>query len=204
MIGSRDRKRKERAPMSGAGRRVFVVAGIRLFREGLAAALQREFGFAVIGTAPSAAEAVTALRARRADVVLVDAVTPDAADAHGLVAAVQPTAQVVTLGTPRLVSLAELASALGDPPPGIAGQLLRRVTGLAAARPGPGDAALTRREREIVALIDEGLSNKEIAGRLVIEVATVKNHVHNILEKLRVGSRGEAAAVMRRGIERAA
>ena len=57
---------------------------------------------------------------------------------------------------------------------------------------------LTRRQREIVALIDEGLSNKEIAGRLSIELATVKNHVHNILEKLQVSRRGEAAAVVRR------
>jgi DNA-binding NarL/FixJ family response regulator len=187
--------------MSGAGRRVFVVAGIRLFREGLAAALQREFGFAVIGTASSTADAAVALRECSADVVLVDALTADAEEGLDVIAAIQPGARIVTLGASRQASLEDLAGALDDAPPRIAAQLLRRVAGLAATRPPSGtEAALTRREREIVALIDQGLSNKEIARRLVIEVATVKNHVHNILEKLRVGSRGEAAAVVRRGI----
>ena len=59
------------------------------------------------------------------------------------------------------------------------------------------NARLTRRETEIVQLIDQGLSNKEIAQRLGIDIYTVKNHVHNILEKLRVHRRGEAAARMR-------
>jgi DNA-binding NarL/FixJ family response regulator len=56
---------------------------------------------------------------------------------------------------------------------------------------------LTPREREILRLLEEGLANKEIAQRLGIEVATVKNHVHNILEKCQVHRRGEAAARMR-------
>ena len=56
---------------------------------------------------------------------------------------------------------------------------------------------LTAREREIAPLLERGLSNKEIASQLNIEVATVKNHVHNLLEKLQVGSRGEAAARLR-------
>jgi len=59
---------------------------------------------------------------------------------------------------------------------------------------------LTAREREIAPLIDRGLSNKEIAAQLRIEVATVKNHVHNLLEKLQVASRGEAAARLRAGV----
>jgi DNA-binding NarL/FixJ family response regulator len=57
---------------------------------------------------------------------------------------------------------------------------------------------ITDREQEILSLIDEGLSNKQIATRLLIEVATVKNHIHNILEKLGAKRRGEAAALMRR------
>jgi DNA-binding NarL/FixJ family response regulator len=55
--------------------------------------------------------------------------------------------------------------------------------------------ALTTREREILALASEGLTNKEIAGRLYIELPTVKNHMHNILQKLHVRSRTEAAAL---------
>jgi DNA-binding NarL/FixJ family response regulator len=58
--------------------------------------------------------------------------------------------------------------------------------------------ALTAREREILRLIDDGCSNKEIAQRLSIEVTTVKNHVHHILEKLGVRRRAEAAAALRR------
>lgn len=51
---------------------------------------------------------------------------------------------------------------------------------------------LTRRETEIVRLIEDGLSNKEIAARLQIEISTVKNHVHNILDKLHLRSRYSA------------
>jgi two-component system, NarL family, nitrate/nitrite response regulator NarL len=69
---------------------------------------------------------------------------------------------------------------------------------LAAARPLEGEhLALTKRENEIVALIDAGLSNKEIGCSLGIETATVKNHVHSLLEKLRVHRRAEAAAIVR-------
>ncbi len=53
---------------------------------------------------------------------------------------------------------------------------------------------LTSRELEVLQLIDEGLTNQEIADQLVIEVGTVKNHVHNILKKLDVASREDAAA----------
>ncbi|MFQ5881374.1 MAG: LuxR C-terminal-related transcriptional regulator [Candidatus Methylomirabilales bacterium] len=60
-----------------------------------------------------------------------------------------------------------------------------------------GLAHLTRREREVIALIEEGLSNKEIAVRLQIEIQTVKNHVHNILDKLQLDGRREAARYAR-------
>jgi DNA-binding NarL/FixJ family response regulator len=73
------------------------------------------------------------------------------------------------------------------------------VAALAAdAAPTPPVTALTVREREIARLVEDGLSNKQIAGRLGIEVATVKNHVHNLLEKLQVHRRGEAVARLRR------
>jgi DNA-binding NarL/FixJ family response regulator len=81
----------------------------------------------------------------------------------------------------------------------IAAALLRRVADLATERDiSKTNARLTRREQENACLVEEGLSNKEIAARLFIEVATVKNHVHNILEKLQVRTRGEAAAAVRR------
>jgi two-component system nitrate/nitrite response regulator NarL len=57
---------------------------------------------------------------------------------------------------------------------------------------------LTNREREIVALISEGLSNKDIAERLHIATYTVKSHIHNILEKLALNTRLQIAAFVRR------
>jgi len=53
---------------------------------------------------------------------------------------------------------------------------------------------LTDRERQVIALLGEGLSNKEIAARMHIAVHTVKSHVHNVLEKLALHSRLEVAA----------
>jgi two-component system, NarL family, nitrate/nitrite response regulator NarL len=58
------------------------------------------------------------------------------------------------------------------------------------------DARLTSRELEVLQFIGEGLTNQEIADRLVVEVGTVKNHVHNILEKLNVSNRDEAASYL--------
>lgn len=54
---------------------------------------------------------------------------------------------------------------------------------------------LTTREEEVLSLVADGCTNKEIAGKLVIECGTVKNHVHNILKKLEVNSRHEAASI---------
>ena len=83
-------------------------------------------------------------------------------------------------------------------PPRTAALLLGRLASLAKGETNNLDGVtLTRREREIVTLIDGGRSNKEIALRLNIEVATVKNHVHRILDKLQVTTRAEAAARLR-------
>ena len=60
------------------------------------------------------------------------------------------------------------------------------------------DLPLTRQQANVLQLLESGISNKEIARKLHIETATVKNHVHHILQKLKVNSRGEAAAVYRR------
>jgi DNA-binding NarL/FixJ family response regulator len=64
--------------------------------------------------------------------------------------------------------------------------------------PVAGHDGLTQREKEIMSLVEQGLSNKEIARSLRIGAATVKNHLHSILSKLQVRRRGEAAARMRR------
>jgi DNA-binding NarL/FixJ family response regulator len=74
----------------------------------------------------------------------------------------------------------------------VAGLLFSRVAQAARdreGRRGDDDPRVTPREREIIALINAGLSNKEIAVKLHIEVQTVKNHVHSILEKLHIDGR---------------
>jgi two-component system, NarL family, nitrate/nitrite response regulator NarL len=77
--------------------------------------------------------------------------------------------------------------------PRVAASLLHRVQWLSRyAQPAPAQH-LTYREREVLQLIDQGFSNKEIARALSIELGTVKNHVHNILNKLKVARRSEAA-----------
>jgi DNA-binding NarL/FixJ family response regulator len=73
------------------------------------------------------------------------------------------------------------------------------TAGPARGEPGPTAPAarLTYRELEVLRLVACGLSNKEIASRLGVALSTVKNHVHNILEKLQVVHRHEAALAVR-------
>jgi DNA-binding NarL/FixJ family response regulator len=76
--------------------------------------------------------------------------------------------------------------------PRIAALLLGRVATLSQAQPKLSlGSSLTRREREIAGLVANGLANKEIARRLRLGPATIKNHVHNILQKLKVRRRSE-------------
>ena len=83
----------------------------------------------------------------------------------------------------------------------MAGAMMERLFRLArifSAVEGKVDSEvrLTSRELEVLHFISEGLTNQEIAARLVVEVGTVKNHVHRILEKLNVSSRQEAASYL--------
>lgn len=207
---------------------VLIVSDIRLYREGLAQVLERQEQFRVAGTAADAEGVVAELRARRPEVVLVDMAMPESLGMVRVILNLAPEVKVVALSVaeierdvcacaeagvagyvPRQASLADLVAVLESAArgealfsPRMAASLLSRVAALAATQPnGSPQMRLTPREREILRLLDEGLANKEIAQRLGIEVATVKNHVHNILEKFQVHRRGEAAARMR-GSER--
>lgn len=87
--------------------------------------------------------------------------------------------------------------------PNIAGALFRRLSHLAQADLSTVHAqsreshfhALTKREQEVLSYVQQGRTNREIANELYIERGTVKNHVHNILKKLEVDNRHEAATV---------
>lgn len=206
--------------------RVLVVAGVRFYRDGIAAALSADPRFAVAGGVADVPAAAMAFDSLAPDVILLDLAGADGPAHVRSLLERAPAARIVALGVREaeddVLPLAEagvagyvtrdgsvddlLAAvesvAAGETicSPRMAATLLRRVALLArdrrAEEPNP-ERGLTSRERQIVALIDEGLSNKEIATRLRIELATVKNHVHNILEKLRVHRRGEAAAAVR-------
>jgi DNA-binding NarL/FixJ family response regulator len=86
-------------------------------------------------------------------------------------------------------------------PPALAGTIFTHVARNAARRDPAAvrDAVtMTPREQEVVALIGEGLSNKEIAERMQIALHTVKSHVHNVLEKLALRTRLQVAAYAHR------
>lgn len=204
--------------------RIFIVGDIRLYRDSLAQVLGRHQGFEVIASVADRHAAYEAIQTLRPDVLLLDMATPGSHEAVGRIREVAPETRVVALGiaelepdilscaeagvsgyVPREGSLESLADAIQAAvrgelrcSPQIAGTMLRRIATLSADRRETADpGTLTLRETEIVRLIDIGCSNKEIARRLGIEVATVKNHVHNLLEKLHVHRRGQAAARVR-------
>lgn len=178
----------------------------------------------VAGSAASVREGLALAEQTEPDIVLIDLTIPECQPAIREIGRRVPAARVVVLAlpdeesellafaeagvagfVPRGASLAELVAALESAargellvPPRAAAALLRRVSALAAgASDAGGSAALTARESEIARLIDDGKSNKEIARGLGIEVATVKNHVHNILAKLGLQRRGEVPRTVR-------
>jgi two-component system nitrate/nitrite response regulator NarL len=203
---------------------VAVVADIPLYREGLAQALDHLEGIHVVGTAPSSQDGLEAMADLDPDIALVDVATTDGLAAVRSVVDAVPHAKVVALALHdseddviafaeagacgcvfRSGTLADVESVIisvsrGEAllSPRLTARVLSRLSDLAAERPATsaGDR-LTSREAEIVQMLDEGLSNKEIAQRLSIAISTVKNHVHSILEKLQVTRRGEAVAVLR-------
>ncbi|MGZ5442175.1 MAG: LuxR C-terminal-related transcriptional regulator [Thermoanaerobaculia bacterium] len=95
-------------------------------------------------------------------------------------------------------TISEIAAGRLACPPEISGGLLR-----ALFRRDPRseeseiDFALTRRESEVLQLLGRGLSNKEIGGELFLSVATVKHHVHHVLEKLKISRRAQAMQKVR-------
>lgn len=203
--------------------RLVISAEIGVYADGLALGLAG-FDLDVAGTATDAVETLRLVREREPDVLLLDmampaglsllrVVTEERSAVHVLALAIEESEELVIACAeagiagfvPRDASIAHVAGivravARGEAPcsPRIAARLLHRVAVLAAALPEePADSVLTPREAEILALIDEGHSNKQISRALFIEVATVKNHVHNILSKLQVSRRSQAAAVVR-------
>lgn len=210
---------------------VFIVAGVRIHRDALTRLLHGKGELEVIGHAPDAPSALAALRAVEPDLFVVDTATVDCPAAVRALRTALPPAKIVALGVPEKIddllafaeagvsgyvtseqSLDDLVAAIERAArnevlasPRVTAALLERVGSLAAERlPMPDDVRLTARESEIVELIARGLSNKQIGQTLCIELATVKNHVHHILVKLKVKRRADAAARWRSGATQAA
>jgi len=211
--------------------RVFIAADVRLYREGLAETLGRQEGLIVAGAQRCGPEALALIAELLPDVVLLDVGVPQSCALAREIQRSAPRTSIVALGVgesaAQMLAYAEAgitgyltldtsledlivvvqSAARGEAicSPQLAGRLVRRLAALAVDRePDPPEARLTGREREIVALIERDLSNKEIANSLGIEVATVKNHVHNLLEKLSVHRRSEVIGLLSRARRAAA
>jgi DNA-binding NarL/FixJ family response regulator len=202
--------------------RVLLVDDHVVVRRGLRAFVETEPELEVVGEAGDGAQALELLRQWQTlgeplpDVVLMDLRMPrmDGTEATQRITVGYPGVRVVVLtsfGEVERVHTALAAGAAGyllkDAEPGevasairaaamgevhldsaVAGQLVRRISA-----PRIGLTALTAREREILALVAEGHPNRKIAERLVISERTARTHVSNVLNKLQLSSRTQAA-----------
>lgn len=211
--------------MAGPAVRVLLVEDHQVVAEGLQALLEEYPDLHVVGWAPSVAAARDAVEAGPVDVALVDFRLPDGsgADAAAAIRAVRPGAAVVFLSVDD--SDEAMMAAVGEGAAGYllkSAPSQDVVTAIRRAAAGetliPADrliallnrrralvrlqeeqarvrATLTPRELEILELMAEGLDNRAIAERLVIEYSTVRSHVHRVLQKL--GARSQLEAVVR-------
>jgi DNA-binding NarL/FixJ family response regulator len=202
--------------------RILLVEDQTLMRQGLKTILDLEPGLTVVGEAATGEEGVRQALALRPDVILMDVQMPgmNGVEATAAVCRAWPEARIIILTTfnrDDYVFQGIKAGALGyllkDMPAGqlvstiarvyagevfiqpeIASRALRELMHPAAQPPEP----LSDREREVLLLLAQGLSNREIAEKLVITEGTVKNHVSNVLAKLQAENRTQAADIARR------
>lgn len=199
---------------------VLIVDDHAVVRHGIRALLEAEGDFTVVGEVASGGEAVLLAADLAPDVVLMDLLMPemDGVEATRLLKQRSPRSQVIVLTSyhedehifPAIragalsyllkgVGLEELTEAVrkaarGEATlhPNVAARLVQELKG-ASQETARLYTTLSEREREVLRLIAEGLSNAQIAGRLVISERTVKSHVNNILGKLHLVDRTQAA-----------
>jgi DNA-binding NarL/FixJ family response regulator len=204
-----------------------LVWGVRFTGECLAEMLERHPLMSVIGLYADLSEVVALSAALQADIILLDARMPEGAAAVRRALDVAPGLRIVVSAVreseddivtwaeagvigyiPRTTPLGDFVRLMMDIHSGeqvcsgrVAAGLLRRIAYTASGRARRNRLvaipALTRRERQTAELIKSGLSDKEIARRLNISVATTKSHVHNLLGKLNARRRTEVAGHLR-------
>ncbi|NTU62433.1 MAG: response regulator transcription factor, partial [Chloroflexi bacterium] len=199
---------------------VLLVDDHAVVRQGLRTFLELQDDMTIVGEAANGEEAITQAKQTQPDIVLLDLMMPKmgGVEATPHIIAACPQARVIILtsfGEDDQVIPAIRAGAQGYllkdiPPhdlvqavreayqgkaqlhPDVARKLMSAVAAPPAAPPSP-EPDLTERELEVLRLIAEGLNNHEIAQRLTISEKTVKTHVSNILGKLHVDDRTQAA-----------
>ena len=202
--------------------RILIVEDQTLMRQGLRTILDLEPGLHVVGEAADGEVGVHMALELRPDVILMDVQLPklNGIEAIAAICAVWPDARIVILTTfsrDDYVFQGVRAGATGfllkDAPadhliqticrihagetfiqPEIASRMLRELITPQAAAIEP----LSEREREVLVLLAQGYSNREMAERLVLAEGTIKNHVSNILGKLQAENRTQAAEIARR------
>lgn len=198
--------------------RVLIVEDHRMFSQALSAALDEADDIAVTSAVSTVAEGIQAAAATNPDVVLMDYRLPDGngVDAARRIKATQPDARIVMLTassddsllrqaieagcagyltkdhTLEELILAVRAAYNGDAV--ISPAMLSRLVLRGADRTRPG-SDLTARESEVLRLLAQGLPNRAIAATLGIRLATVRNHVQSVIEKLNAHSKLEAVAI---------
>lgn len=198
--------------------RVMLVDDHTMVRRGLATILKVFDDLELAGEAENGASAIQLCGEILPDVVLMDMVMPDmnGAAATRVICQKYPQVQVIALTSFKEgglvknaleagaigyllkdVSVEDLARAIRAAHAGratLSPEAAQALVELSNQPPAPG-LDLTEREREVLALMVEGLNNTQIAGRLSVSPSTIKSHVSNILSKLGVASRTEAVSL---------
>ncbi|TIW15598.1 MAG: response regulator transcription factor [Mesorhizobium sp.] len=208
--------------------RIAIVDDHPLFREGVARSLGEIGGFELVGEGASAEDAERLVRASMPDILLLDISMPGGGlSALASILSAMPEQKIVMLtvsetnadvaqalkagargyvlkgvGSKALAEiLRDVANGQSYVSPSLSARLLSDLLQPTGSKPDPL-AQLTGREAEILKLVAEGLSNKEVAARLSLQEKTVKHHMTRVLAKLNVRNRTEAALLMHEARER--